>query len=215
MIRILSLAPALLLVLATLGAAPARAERADREKPIAIEADKVTIDDIKGVQILEGNVILTQGTLMILSDKIVVTEDPYGFQRGVAYGGPKGLARFKQKREGSEEWIEGEAERIEYDTRTEVAELFHRAWVKNGEDQIKGEYIWYDAIDERYLASAGESSLKKPAASGPSSSPRAGKRRLPQTPAAPPASSSSARTSLISPIRTDSNQNLHKPYKSL
>jgi len=114
------------------------------------------------VQILEGNVILTQGTLMILSDKIVVTEDPYGFQRGVAYGGPKGLARFKQKREGSEEWIEGEAERIEYDTRTEVAELFHRAWVKNGEDQIKGEYIWYDAIDERYLASAGESSLKKP-----------------------------------------------------
>lgn len=143
-------------------AGPALAERADRDKPITLEADKVTIDDIKRVQILEGNVILTQGTLMIQSDKIVVTEDQYGFQRGTAFGGPKGLARFRQKREGSEDWIEGEAERIEYDTRTEVAELFHRAWVKSGEDQLRGEYIWYDAISERYLASAGESSLKQP-----------------------------------------------------
>ncbi|WP_303785596.1 lipopolysaccharide transport periplasmic protein LptA [Azovibrio restrictus] len=155
--------PALLLLLGlSLGAGVAQAERADREKPITLEADKVTIDDIKRVQILEGNVILTQGTLMIQSDKIVVTEDPYGFQRGTAFGGPGGLARFRQKREASEDWIEGEAERIEYDTRTEVAELFHRAWVKSGEDQLKGEYIWYDAISERYLASAGESSLKKP-----------------------------------------------------
>lgn len=141
----------------------ALAERADRDKPINLEANKVTIDDIKRVQILEGNVILTQGTLTIISDKIVVTEDQYGFQRGVAFGGPNGLARFKQKREGREEWIEGEGERIEYDTRTEVAELFHRAWVKSGEDQLKGDYIWYDAISERYLASAGETSLRSPA----------------------------------------------------
>lgn len=155
--------PTLLLLLGLgLGTGVAQAERADREKPITLEADKVTIDDIKRVQVLEGNVILTQGTLMIQSDKIVVTEDPYGFQRGTAFGGPGGLARFRQKREGSDDWIEGEAERIEYDTRTEVAELFHRAWIKSGEDQLKGEYIWYDAISERYLASAGESSLKKP-----------------------------------------------------
>lgn len=162
MTRFPHLVPALLLGLAILGMTPAHAERADREKPITLEANKVTIDDIKRVQILEGNVILTQGTLMIQSDRIVVTEDQYGFQRGVAFGGPGGLARFKQKREGSEEWIEGEGERIEYDTRTEVAELFHRAWIKSGQDQLKGEYIWYDAISERYLASAGESSLKKP-----------------------------------------------------
>lgn len=162
MTRTSYLAPALLLGLMLLGQSSAHAERADREKPITLEANKVTIDDIKRVQILEGSVILTQGTLMIQSDKIVVTEDQYGFQRGVAFGGKGGLARFKQKREGSEEWIEGEAERIEYDTRTEVAELFHRAWIKSGQDQLKGEYIWYDAISERYLASAGESSLKKP-----------------------------------------------------
>lgn len=136
----------------------ALAERADRDKPIAVEADKVSIDDIKRVQILEGNVTLTQGTLTIRSDRIVITEDQYGFQRGTAFGGPGGLARFRQKKDGVEEWIEGEAERIEYDTHTEIAELFRRAWVKNGEDRLKGDYIWYDSISQRYLAKAGESS---------------------------------------------------------
>ncbi|MDR0737024.1 MAG: lipopolysaccharide transport periplasmic protein LptA [Zoogloeaceae bacterium] len=135
---------------------PVRAEKADRDKPIALEANRIAIDDLKRVQTLEGNVVLTQGTLTIHSDKIVVTEDAAGFRRGVAFAGPGGLARFKQKREGREEWMEGEAERIEYDTRTEVAEFFHRAWVKSGADQLRGDYIWYDAIAERYLATAGD-----------------------------------------------------------
>ncbi|MDR1349563.1 MAG: lipopolysaccharide transport periplasmic protein LptA [Zoogloeaceae bacterium] len=135
---------------------PVRAEQADRDKPIALEAERIAIDDLKRVQTLEGNVVLTQGTLTIHSDKIVVTEDAAGFRHGVAFAGPGGLARFKQKREGRDEWMEGEAERIEYDTRTEVAEFFHRAWVKSGADQLRGDYIWYDAISERYLATAGE-----------------------------------------------------------
>lgn len=137
-------------------ASPVFAEKADRDKPIALEAGRIAIDDLKGVQTLEGNVVLTQGTLTIRSDKIVVTEDAAGFRRGVAFAGPDGLARFRQKREGRDEWMEGEAERIEYDTRTEVAEFFHRAWVKSGADQLRGDYIWYDAISERYLATAGE-----------------------------------------------------------
>jgi lipopolysaccharide export system protein LptA len=135
---------------------PVLAERADREKPIAVEADKVAVDDIKRIQTLEGNVILTQGTLTIFSDKIVITEDQYGFQHGTAFGGPGGLARFKQKRDNSEAWIEGEGERIEYNTRTEVAELFQRAWLKNGEDQLQSDYIWYDALAERYRANGAE-----------------------------------------------------------
>jgi lipopolysaccharide export system protein LptA len=133
-----------------------RAEQADRDKPIALEAERISIDDLKREQVLEGNVVLTQGTLTIRSNKIVVTEDAAGFQRGVAFAGPDGLARFRQKREGRDEWMEGEAERIEYDVRTEVAEFFRRAWVKSGADQLRGDYIWYDAISERYLATAGE-----------------------------------------------------------
>jgi lipopolysaccharide export system protein LptA len=138
------------------------AEQSDREKPIALEADRITIDDLKRMQILEGNVVLTQGTLTIRADKIVVTEDAYGFQRGVAFAGPGGLARFRQKREARDGWIEGEAERIEYDSHNEIAELFRRAWVKSGEDQLHGDYIRYDAISERYFAAAAPRDGKTP-----------------------------------------------------
>ncbi|GHT93703.1 hypothetical protein AGMMS49545_13580 [Betaproteobacteria bacterium] len=143
------------------------AEQADRDKPITLEADRITIDDIKRIQTLEGNVVLTQGTLMIRASKIVMTEDAYGFQHGVAFSGAGGLARFRQKREGREEWIDGEAERIEYDAHNEVAEFFHRAWIKSGGDQLRGDYIWYDAISERYLASAGAPDSKNPDAPKP------------------------------------------------
>ena len=146
---------AIFLILASL-AQPALAERADRDKPLQLEANRISIDDAKKIQILEGDVVVIKGTMVLRADRVVVTEDQYGFQKGVATGGKDGLARIRQKREGREEYIDGEAERIEYNTNTEVAELFHRAWVKSGEDQVKGDYIWYDAISEKYLVTAGD-----------------------------------------------------------
>jgi lipopolysaccharide export system protein LptA len=95
--------------------------------------------------------------MSLKADRVVITEDQYGFQKGTAFGGKNGLAHFRQKREGKEEYIEGEGERIEYNTNSEILELFHRAWVKNGEDLVRGDYIWYDAISEKYLVTAGDS----------------------------------------------------------
>ena len=144
------------LLLACSISAAAMAERADRDKPLQIEANRVSIDDAQKIQILEGDVVLIKGTMVLRADRVVVTEDQYGFQKGTAFGGKGGLARFRQKREGLEEYVEGEAERIEYNTNNEVAELFHRAWVKSGEDEVKGDYIWYDGISEKYLVTVGD-----------------------------------------------------------
>jgi len=132
------------------------AERADRDKPMQLEANRITIDDAKKIQILEGDVLVTKGTMTLKAERIVITEDQYGFQKGTAFSGKDGLARFRQKREGSEEYVDGEAERIEYNSNSEIAELFHRAWVKSGEDQVRGDYIRYDAVNEKYLVTAGE-----------------------------------------------------------
>lgn len=137
-----------------LGMAPARAERADRDKPVNLEASRVTVDDIKKVHIFEGNVVLTQGTLAIRSDKLVVTQDAEGFQKGIATGGGGGLARFRQKREGKDEYVDAEAERIEYDSRSEKAEFFTRSYVKSGVDEVRGHYISYDGKTEQYLVTA-------------------------------------------------------------
>ncbi len=134
----------------------AHAERADRNKPMLLEANRVSIDDAKKIQILEGDVLITKGTMTLKADRVVIREDQYGFQKGTAFGGKSGLARFRQKRDGKEEYVEGEGERIEYNTNSEVVEMFHRAWVKSGEDQVRGDYIWYDAISEKYLVTAGE-----------------------------------------------------------
>jgi len=135
-------------------APPALAERADREKPVHLEAARVTVDDAKRIHVFEGNVVLTQGTLTIRTAKLIVTQDAEGFQKGIATGGENGLARLRQKRESKDEWVEGEAERIEYDAKTQKAEFFNRAFVKSGSDEVRGHYISYDGKTEQYLVTA-------------------------------------------------------------
>jgi len=131
------------------------AEKVDRDKPVNLEADRIVIDDAKKLNVFEGNVQLLQGTLMIRSEKLVVSQDADGFQSGVATGGPGGLARFRQKREGKDEFVEGEAERIVYDGKLDKTEFFQRARIKSGLDEVRGQYISYDGKNESYLATSG------------------------------------------------------------
>jgi lipopolysaccharide export system protein LptA len=154
---------AVITAIVLLPAFPAHAEKGDREKPINVEADRFSMDDIKKVQIFEGKVVMIQGTMQLRTDKLVVTEDPDGFQKGVATGGANGLARFKQKRDGKDEYVEGEAERIVHDTRSEKTEFFVRAWVKSGQDEVRGHYISYDAPTEKYLVTNTGSGAKSTA----------------------------------------------------
>lgn len=125
----------------------ALAEKADRDKPINLESDTVTVDDAKRVSTYEGNVVLVQGTLNIRSDKMVVTEDAEGFQHGIAYGNP---AYFRQKREGVDEHVEGWARRIEYDSRADKVELFTEARMKKNQDEVHGNFISYDSKTELF-----------------------------------------------------------------
>ena len=133
-------------------AAPATAEKADRDKPVNLEADRVTIDDARQTALFEGNVVLTQGTLQIRGDRMEVRQDKDGFQHGTTWGGP---AHFRQKREGYDEYIEGWAERIEYDGRAESMQMFNRAQLKRGQDEVRGNYISYDAKSEFFQVTGG------------------------------------------------------------
>lgn len=134
--------------------APGLAEKADRDQPVNIEADRVTVDDRNKTHVFEGKVVLTQGSLVIRADRLVVTQDEEGFQSGVATAGAGGLATFRQKQEASEEIVEGEAERIEYDRRTDRARLFNRARVVSGGDEVRGHQIEYDAATEKFAATS-------------------------------------------------------------
>ena len=130
------------------------AEKSDRDKPVNIEADRVTVDDKKKESVFDGNVTMTQGTLMLRADKVFVKQDAGGFNHAVAYGKP---AYFKQKREGYDEYIEGTAERLEYDGKADKMQMFVNAEVHKGNDEVKGDYISYDATTEFYQVMAGDS----------------------------------------------------------
>ncbi|HTJ97080.1 MAG TPA: lipopolysaccharide transport periplasmic protein LptA [Rhodocyclaceae bacterium] len=145
-------------LLASLGSA--HAEKADSNKPVNLEADRITVDDVNKVHVFEGNVVLTKGTMVIKTDKLVVTQDANGFQKGVAYGGAGGLARFRQKREGRNEYMEGEGERIEHDDRAEKTDFYTRAYLKSGQDEVRGQFISYDARAENYVVTNGNRSTK-------------------------------------------------------
>ena len=149
-----------------LAAPVARAEKADRDKPVNIEADRVSVDDVKKVQTFEGNVQLVKGTLIIRAERIVVTQDDDGYQRGVATGTPGVPPRFRQKREGLEEYIDGEGERIEHDAKAERTEFFNHARVKSGLDEVRGQFISYDARTEKYFVTSGANGTRAQPGSG-------------------------------------------------
>ena len=133
------------------------AEKADREKPINLEADRVAVDDAKQISTFEGRVVLTQGTLIIRGDRMEVRQDSQGFKHGTTWGN---LAYFRQKREGYDEYIEGWAERIEYDGRADTVQLFVRASMKKGGDEVRGNYISYDANSEFFQVVGGGAQAK-------------------------------------------------------
>ncbi|MDB5800399.1 MAG: lipopolysaccharide transport periplasmic protein LptA [Rhodocyclales bacterium] len=138
---------------AALHSASAQAERADREKPVRIQADFAPVDDKTKTVTLEGHVKITQGTLVILANKAIVTQDADGFQTAVAISGEGNLARLQQKREGKNEMVYAEGERIEYDARTEKAKLIKRAWIRMGVgNEACADNIEYNAQNETYQA---------------------------------------------------------------
>lgn len=119
--------PAWLLAAVLVSTGPAYAEQADRQKPMNIEADALRFDDAKQTSQFNGNVVVTQGSLIIRSDRMDVSQDAKGEQVGIAYGSAGKRAFFRQKRDLVDEYIEGEAIRLEYDSKAAEMRLIGNA----------------------------------------------------------------------------------------
>jgi lipopolysaccharide export system protein LptA len=144
---------ALLLAVATV---PALAEKADRTKPMNIEADAMRYDDLKQTSVFTGNVVVTKGTIIIRGARIDVRQDPEGYQYGVVTAAPGKLAYYKQKRDsGVDEWTEGESEVIEYDSRADNVKFIRRAIMRRligakVNDETTGALIVYDQSNDTF-----------------------------------------------------------------
>ena len=124
---------------------PSHAERADRDKPVHLESDHGSVDDATQVSTFEGKVALTQGTMAIRGDKLVVVQDSNGFSHGTATGQP---ASYRQKREGLDEYVEGYGDRIEYDAPKETVDFFGHAHIMRKLDDVRGDHITYNSHTE-------------------------------------------------------------------
>lgn len=138
-------ATVLLLAFLQLWAPACQAESADRDKPMHLEADQVIMDDAQQISTFIGNVRLSQGTLLIRGDKVIVSQDKDGFQHATAYGN---TAEFRQKREGLDGYVEGYGERIDYDARTGTLNFQQKARLKRDLDEVSGDNITYNAKTE-------------------------------------------------------------------
>ena len=140
---------------------PAGAERADRKQPLKVEADQPGKIDLQNqFVVFNGNVVVTKGTMVIRAARIEVRETPEGYHMAVATGSPGKLATFRQKRDGVDETIEGEAERLEYDGKADVIKFVNKASVKRLRgtavaDEIAGNLVTYDSLAEVFNVSGG------------------------------------------------------------
>ncbi len=133
------------------------AERADRNEPMHLEADQVTMDDAQQISTFIGNVRLSQGTLLIRGDKVIVAQDKDGNKHTTAYGNP---AEFRQKRESLNGYVEGYGGRIEYDTRTGTVNLHEKARLKRDRDEVSGDHITYSAKTEIFQVNGSDANSK-------------------------------------------------------
>ena len=125
------------------------AENADRDQPLKVEADSGRYDDVKQVGVFAGNVVVTKGTMVLRATRVELQQSPEGYQIGVATGEPGQLVSYRQQREGDDEYIEGRAERIEYDGKADTIRLVNRAVIRRYRggalaDETAGSVITYD-----------------------------------------------------------------------
>ena len=164
-LRAVGTAMAVMLVVgATLAAvAPASAEQADRNKPISFSGDTGDANLQARGGALTGNVIITQGTLSIRADRVIFKQNADNSLSATAFGNPVAI---RQKRDGVDEYYEGYAQRVEYDGAKELVELFDRALLKRGQDEIRSNYVSYNAGTEVFKAEGREGSVPDPTGPG-------------------------------------------------
>ncbi len=154
------LATLLACALCALSGGPVLAEKADRDKPMNVEADSLRYDDVNQTSVFTGKVVITKGSILIRGARVNVRQDQQGYQFGTVTAEPGKLAYYKQKREGLDEFIEGEADVIEYDGKADRVKFIKRAELRrlrgpNVADEMTGNLITYDNTSDVFTVDGG------------------------------------------------------------
>ena len=149
--------PLILLVLgAWMLSYSAHAEKADQDKPIILEAEKVSVNDVQQIYDLKGQVLLIKGSIIVTGEDGRIQVDPEGYEFVDVKGSRDTTASFRQRREGpADEYMQGRGAHVTYNAKTEMLTITGNANLKRSLnmqmlDQLQGWKIEYDDIKERY-----------------------------------------------------------------
>jgi lipopolysaccharide export system protein LptA len=162
-LRALTAAVALVLAVPVL-----HAEKADRAKQMVVEADRPgTVDLQRQVVVFNGNVTISQGTMVIRAERVELREMADGYRAATAIGSPGKPASYRQKRDGVDEIVEGAADRIEFDGRAETLRFVGNGAVRRLRgstvaDEIAGNLITWDARAEVFSVEGGAATDANP-----------------------------------------------------
>jgi len=150
--RLVKTLPLLLSLSAALGSASAWALPTDRDKPIRIQADNAHLDDKQGVATYTGDVIITQGSMMIKGNTVTITRTASGDIDVLTSVG--NLAYFEQQQSAAKpDKMKGWAVTIQYQAQKDLVVLTDRAKVENEGNTTEGEKIVYNTKSQ--IATAG------------------------------------------------------------
>ena len=157
---------------------PAQAEKADRNKPMNIEADALRYEDQKQLSTFTGKVLVTKGTIVMRGARLEVRQDAAGNQFGTMFAEPGKRAFFRQKREGLDEFIEGEGETIEYDGKADTVKFIRKAHLRRLRgatlaDEITGGVIVYENLTDMFTVDGNASKAATGVAGAPAGRVRA------------------------------------------
>ncbi len=149
-------------------ALPVQAEKADRSKPVVVEADQGgSIDLQRQVLVYTGNVVVVQGTMQLRAERIEMRQTPDGHRLALAIGQAGKPASWRQKRDGVDETVEGSADRIEFDGKADTLRLLGKSVVRRLRgatvaDEISGNSIVWDNNAELFRVEGGVSTPSNP-----------------------------------------------------
>ena len=201
------LLPTLLLAALACLHGAAHAEKADRAKPMNIEADALRHDELKQTSVFSGRVVMTKGTLILRGARLDVRQDADGYQHGVVTAEPGKRAFFRQKRDTApgapDEFIEGESEVIEYDGRADNVRFITRAELRRYRgavlsDEITGAVIVYNNLTDMFTVDG----QRNPATNAAGDAPAPGNRvRAVLAPKEPPVGAAPAQAAPAAALR--------------
>ncbi|MGB2078316.1 MAG: lipopolysaccharide transport periplasmic protein LptA [Vibrio sp.] len=142
------------LILCLLAPTSAWALKSDTKQPVYIDSDTQQLDMQKNQVIFEGNVKLTQGTIKINANKVVVYRDGKTGEmtRVIGYGSP---TDFQQKGDDGK-MLKGKGNTLDYKVKEDTITITTNAELQQGKSIIKGSSIVYTIGTQNLKANSSE-----------------------------------------------------------